>query len=149
IRGMRRLGLLLALGAMFIHPLMALPGLLLVVCLWLPVRAGVIGAIAGILATLAIAVAAVNLSAASQVLTVMDASWLAVVRERSQFLFLQLWSIHDWDINAQSFISLGLTAIAVVDERVRKLCAAAALVGAAGLAVAFIGGLIGPVAILV
>ena len=31
----------------------------------------------------------------------------------------------------------------------RKLCAAAALVGAAGLAVAFIGGLIGPVALLV
>jgi hypothetical protein len=149
IRGMKRLGLLLALGAMFIHPLMALPGLLLVVCLWLPVRAGVLGAIGGIFATLAIAVAAVNLSAASQVLTVLDAPWLAVVRERSQFLFLQLWSIHDWDINAQPFLSLGLTAIAVADQRVRKLCAASALVGATGLAVAFIGGLVGPVAILV
>jgi hypothetical protein len=148
IRGMKRLGLLLALGAMFIHPLMALPGMLVVACLWLPVRAGVIGAIGGIFATLAIAVAAVNLSAASQMLTVMDASWLAVVRERSQFLFLQLWSIRDWDINAQPFLSLGLTAIAVADEKTRKLCAAAAIVGATGLAVAFIGGLIGPVAIL-
>jgi hypothetical protein len=147
--GMKRLGLLLALGAMFIHPLMALPGLVLIVCIWLPVRVGVVGAIGGIFATLAIAVAAVNLSAASQVLTVMDAPWLGVVRERSQFLFLQLWSFHDWEINAQPFISLGLTAIAVTDDRIRKLCAAAALVGAAGLAVAFIGGLIGPVAILV
>ncbi len=82
-------------------------------------------------------------------MTVMDAPWLEVVRERSQFLFLQLWSIRDWDVNAQPFISLGFTAIAVPDERIRKLCAAAALVGAAGLAVAFIGGLIGPVAILV
>jgi len=79
----------------------------------------------------------------------MDAPWLDVVRERSQFLFLQLWSIHDWDINARPFISLGFTAIAVADDRIRKLCAAAALVGAAGLAVAFIGGRIGPVAILV
>ena len=149
IREMKRLGLLLSLGAMLIHPLMALPGLLLIVCLWLPVRAGVMGAIAGLFATLAIAVAAFSLPAASQVLTVMDAPWLAVVRERSQFLFLQLWSIHDWDINAQPFISLGLTALVMAEERVRRLSAAAALVGATGLAVALIGGLIGPVAILV
>jgi hypothetical protein len=149
VRGMKRLGLLLAFGALFVHPLMTLPGLLLVVCLWLPVRVGVIGAIGGIFATLVIAAVAINLPAASQVLTVMDAPWLEVVRERSQFLFLQLWSIHDWDVNAQPFIYLGFTAVAVVNERIRKLCAAAALVGTAGLAVAFIGGLIGPVAILV
>lgn len=148
-RGMKRLGLMLALGALIIHPLMALPGLLLLVCLWLPVRVGVIGAIGGVFATLTIAVAAVNLPAASPVLTIMDAPWLDVVRERSQFLFLQLWSIHDWEINALPFMSLAFTASAVTDDRVPKLCAAAALVGAAGLAVAFIGGLIGPVALLV
>jgi hypothetical protein len=148
VRGMKRLSLLLALGALLIHPLMALPGLLLVVCLWLPVRVNVFGAIGGVLVTLAGAVVAANLQAL-HVLTVMDTAWLAVVRERSQFLFLQLWSIHDWDINAQPFISLAFTAIAVTDDRIRKLCAAAALVGTAGLAVAFIGGLIGPVAILV
>ena len=149
VRGMKRLGLLLALGALFIHPLMALPGLFLVVCLWLPVRVGVIGAIGGILATLAVALVAVNLPTALHVFTVMDAPWLNVVRERSQFLFLQLWSIHDWDVNAQPFIYLGFTAIAVADERIRKLCLAGALVGATGLAVAFIGSLFGPVALLV
>ena len=149
LRGMKRLGILLAVGALFIHPLMALPGLLLVVCLWLPVRAGVIGAVGGLFATFAIVIVAIKLPAASSMLTIMDAPWLDVVRERSQFLFLQLWSIHDWDINAQPFISLGFTAAAVADERIRKLCAAAALVGLVGLAVALIGGLIGPVAILV
>jgi hypothetical protein len=148
-REMKRLGLLLALGALFIHPLMALPGLLLLVCLCLPVRMSVIGAIGGIFAALAIAIVATELPAGPQVLTVMDAPWLDVVRERSQFLFLQLWSIHDWDINARPFISLAFTAVAVADERMRNLCSAAALVGAVGLAVAFIGGLIGPVAILV
>jgi hypothetical protein len=147
--GMKRLGLLLALGAQFIHPLMALPGLLLVVCLWVPVRVSVIGAIGCAFATLAISVVAINLPTDSHILSVMDTPWLDVVRERSQFLFLQLWSIHDWGINARPFISLGFTAIAVVDDRIRKLCAAAMLVGATGLAVAFIGGLIGPVAILV
>jgi hypothetical protein len=149
VRGMQRLALLLALGALFIHPLVALPGLLLVVCLWVPVRVSVIGAIGCVFATLAIAVVAINLPTGSHLLSVMDTPWLDVVRERSQFIFLQLWSIHDWDINAQPFISLGFTAIAVTDERIRKLCVAGALVGAAGLAVAIIGGLIGPVAILV
>jgi hypothetical protein len=149
VRGMNRLALLLASGALFIHPLVALPGLLLVVCLWVPVRVSVIGSIGCIFATLAIAVVAINLPTGSHMLSVMDTPWLDVVRERSQFLFLQLWSIHDWDINAQPFISLGFTAIAVTDDRIRKLCLAGALVGAAGLAVAIIAGLIGPVAILV
>jgi hypothetical protein len=149
VRGMKRLSLVLALGALLVHPLMALPGLLLVVCLWLPVRVGVIGAIGGIMAALAIAIVSTNLPTTPHVLAVMDAPWLDVVRERSQFLFLQLWSIHDWDINAKPFISLGFTAVAMADERTGKLCGAAMLVGAAGLAVALIGGLIGPVAIFV
>jgi hypothetical protein len=148
-RGMRRFGLSLALTALLIHPLMALPGVLLLVCLWLPLRVGVIGAMAGVLATLAIAGVAAGLPAISRVLPVMDAPWLEIVRERSQFLFLQLWSMRDWDTNVQPFLCLGFTAIAMPDERIRKLCAAAALVGAAGLAVAFIGGAIGPVAIVV
>jgi hypothetical protein len=149
VRGKRWLGLLLALGALLIHPLIALPGVLFVVCLWLPLRISVVGMIGGLFTTLIIAVVAVELPAVSHVLTIMDASWLDVVRERSQFLFLDLWSIHDWDINAQPFVYLAFTAIAVTDERIRKLCAAAALVGIAGLAVALIGSLIGPVAILV
>jgi hypothetical protein len=149
VHGMKRLSALLAFGTLFIHPLMALPGLLLIVCLWLPVRVSTIGAVGCVFTTLAIALIVVDLPTAPHMLTVIDAPWLEVVRERSQFLFLQLWSIHDWDINALPFISLGFTAVAVADERIRKLCAAAALVGTAGLAVAFIGGLIGPVAILV
>jgi hypothetical protein len=149
VRGMKWFGLSLALGGLVIHPLIALPGLLLLVCLWLPSRVAVIGAIGSVLATLAISTVAVHLPAVSHVLPVMDAPWLDVVRERSQFLFLQLWSMRDWDTNAQPFVCLGFTAIAVPDERIRKLCTAAALVGAAGLAVAFIGDLIGPVAIMV
>jgi len=149
VRGMKRLGLLLAVGALFVHPLMALPGLLLLLCLWLPSRVTVIGAVGGVLTILAVAVVAANLPLASHVLTVMDAAWLEVVRERSQFLFLQLWSIHDWELNARPFICLAFTAIAVPDERIGKLCAAAALVGATGLAVAIIASLVGPVAILV
>ena len=149
VRGMKRLAWLVALAAIFVHPLMALPGLLLIVCLSLPVRVCVMGAIGGIFATLATAIVALNLPTASPALAVMDAPWLEVVRERSQFLFLQLWSIRDWGINVQPFLSLGFTAIALADEQIRKLCAAAALVGITGLAVALIGSLVGPVVILV
>jgi hypothetical protein len=148
-RRMKVLGLLLSLAALFIHPLMALPGLLTIVCLWLPLRMSVAGAIGGVLVTLALAVLAVKAPAFSHVLTVMDASWTDVVQERSQFLFLQLWSIRDWAVNARPFIYLAFTAFAVTDERIRKLSMVAALVGATGLTVAFIGGLIGPVALLV
>jgi hypothetical protein len=146
-RGVKRLGLLLTLAALFIHPLMALPGLLTIICLWLPLRMSTVGAIGGVLVTLAIAVLAVHAPAFSPALSVMDASWADVVQERSQFLFLQLWSIRDWAVNARPFIFLAFTAFAVTDERIRKLCMVAALVGGAGLAVAFIGGLIGPVAL--
>jgi hypothetical protein len=149
VRGKKLLGLSLAMGALFIHPLMALPGLLFIVCLWAPVSVGVIGALGGVLATLAVAILSAQTAPASHLLTVMDAPWLDVVRERSQFLFLQLWSIQDLDTNARPFIYVVFTAIAVKDERIRKLCLAAALVGAAGLLVALIGSLIGPIAILV
>jgi hypothetical protein len=148
-RGMKRLGMVLAVGTLFVHPLIALPGLLLLICLWLPSRVSVIGAIAGLLTVLVIAFAATMQPAATHLLTVMDASWLAVVRERSQFLFLPLWSFHDWGMNARPFLYLGFTAIVAPDEQIRKLCLAAALVGAAGVAVALIASLIGPVAILV
>jgi hypothetical protein len=149
VRGTQRLGLALAIAALFVHPLMALPGCLLLICLWLPLRVDVMGAIAGVLAALGMAVAAAALPAAAQAVTIMDPPWLKVVQERSQFLFLQLWSVHDWELNARPFIYLGFTAIVIQDMSVRKLCAAAALVGAAGLAVALIGGVIGPMAILV
>ncbi len=140
-RGRKRFGLLLALGAILIHPLMALPGLLLLVCLWLPVRAGVMGAIGGIFATLAIALVAGYLPAASPALTVMDAR--VVGRGAGTLAVSILATLVDarLAINAQPFIYLGLTAIAVADQRMRKLCATAAMVGAAGLAVAFIAGL--------
>jgi hypothetical protein len=149
VRGMRRFGLALAIAAMFVHPLMALPGFLLLICLWVPARVSVTGAIAGFLAVLGITVAATALPTVAQAVTLIDAPWLEVVQERSQFLFLQLWSVHDCEINARPFIYLGFAAIVFQDIQVRKLCAAAALVGAVGLAVALIGGIIGPVAILV
>jgi hypothetical protein len=147
--GRRILGFALAIAALFVHPLMALPGILLLICLSLPVRLSLIGAIVGVFAALGAALAAVSLPAAAQVLTVMDADWLDVVRERSQFLFLQLWSLRDWDISLRPLIYLTFIATAIKEAPIRRVCLAGLIVGGCGFAVALIGCLIGPIAVLV
>jgi hypothetical protein len=149
LRGRKHLAVTVAAVALFVHPLIALPGLLLLLCLSLPNQMIVVGAFGSILATLAVASVASNVSWTSGALPMMDAAWLGVVQERSQFLFLQLWSFRDWTLNARPFFCLALTALAVRDERIYKICIAAAIVGATGLAVATVASLIGPIALLV
>ena len=148
-RGWKRLSLSIATGALFIHPLMALPGLLLLICLSVPPKTALVGVGSGILATLGIALIAQLAPDAEHGLTVMDPAWLEVVQERSQFLFLNLWSVADWKLNIQPFVSLLITAIAVPDTRIRKLCAGATIVGLAGLAVACVGSCVTPIALII
>jgi hypothetical protein len=147
-RGWRWQALVIASIAMFIHPLMALPGVLLLVCLHLPTKLAVISTVGGVMAALVTALMAAHIPAARHFLTVMDPAWLEVVRERSQFLFLQYWTPTDWGLAARPVVCLGLSALVLPAERARKLCTAAILVGVSGLAVAFIAGSIGPVAVL-
>ena len=149
LHGRKGLGYLLAAAALIVHPLIALPGLFLLICMSSSLRLIVLAALAGLIATLGIVVLAIAPPAGTHGMAVMDAAWAEVVRERSQFLFLQLWSVGDWEVNTRPFLYLGFTAIAVPDRRIRALCAAAGLVGAAGLGVAWIGSVTGPVAILV
>lgn len=146
--GFRMQGLLIAVLALLVHPLMALPGVLLLMCLRTSARIGLLVAGAGILASLALALAALLMPSATPILTVMDARWLEVVHERSVYLFLQLWSVDDWKLNSKPFLALTMSALATNDPRIRQLCTAAMLVGAAGLVVALIASLLGPVALL-
>jgi hypothetical protein len=148
-KGMKRMGLLLATAALFVHPLMSLPGLLLLICLWLPRRMSIMAAIAGVLTVLGVALAARILPGVGRMLTVMDSPWLEVVHERSHFLFLQFWSMSDWELNARPFLCLTLTALSIDDERIRRLSIGALTVGAAGLAVAFIASVVAPIALLI
>jgi hypothetical protein len=146
--GWRRLALMIGALALFVHPLMAIPGVVLLICLWLPVRLASIFAVAGVLTILAFALIASTMPASSGLAVVMDPAWLEVVRERSQFLFLKYWTTTDCEIAARPFVCLTLTALVMPDLRIRKLCLSAMLVGASGMAVAAIAGAIGPIAIL-
>jgi hypothetical protein len=145
ICGHRLSGLLTACVAMLLHPLIALPGLLWLLCLWLPLRLSAVGAATGTLVV--VSIASIASWTPSMAHLVMDTAWLEVVRERSQFLFLQLWRAHDWSLNARPFLSLSLGVLAIEDVRVRKIGATAILIGVAGLTVALIASLVGPVAI--
>jgi hypothetical protein len=149
IRGLKVLGFVTATAALLVHPLIALPGLLLLICLSIPIRLSMMGAIACAMAALLISGAAMRSAWVSNLFPVMDLAWLNVAEERSQFLFLQLWSFRDWELNARPFFYLTFAAMVLEDARIRRLCVAAGIVGATGLAVSFIAGELGPVAILV
>ena len=146
--GRRKSALLAICVALAVHPLMAFPGLLLLLCLWLGLRIGVAGAVAGILAALALSLWAAHGTPPLPMLAAMDPAWLTVVRERSPFLFLQLWRPADWLLNARPFLCLILGAWVINEPRMRQLSLAALLVGATGLAVGGIASLIGPPVLL-
>ncbi len=146
--GRRNLGLLLAVAALAIHPIMALPGVLLLLGMRLPLRIGLAGLGLGVTTALGLSVEASLHPRSSGLLAVIDPAWLEVVKERSQFLFLQYWTADDWEVNSRPFACLAFYTL-VVDGRLRKLCIVAMMVGAGGLMVALIAGLVGPVALLV
>jgi hypothetical protein len=149
VYGWKNAGLALAAFALSIHALMALPMVLLLLSLRVSIRASLLGALAAIAAVLCMASAA---ALAPQwtpgLLRVMEPNWLDMVRERSQFVFLQLWRLTDWESNARPFVSLTLGMLVIRDGRIRTLCAAAMIVGAAGLVIAFVAGVVGPTAVL-
>jgi hypothetical protein len=145
--GLRVPSALLAFVAMLVHPLMALPGILLLLCLAVPIRVSLLGAALGTLSVLAIALLSANVSAVAQVLPTMDAPWLYVVHERSHFLFLQYWKLEDWNLNAKPFIGLSISAL-VMSAEARRLAFASIIVGITGLLVALVPSYVTPVALL-
>jgi hypothetical protein len=149
VHGRQNVGLALATFALAIHALMALPMVLLLLSLRVATRVSWLGGLAAIAAVLCMASAAAMAPQWTPgLLRVMEPNWLDMVRERSQFVFLQLWRLPDWESNVRPFVSLALGMLVIRDERVRTLCAAAMIVGAVGLAIAFVAGVVGPVAVL-
>jgi hypothetical protein len=148
LRGYLRIAFVVALAAFFLHPLMALPVILLLICLRLPPRVTVFAASVGVLGTLIAAIAVTEISPARRILTVMDTHWVDVVRERSQFLFLQLWRVKDWSLNVRPFVSLALSAIIFRSGNAHALAFGAIVVGAMGVAIGAIASTLGPVALL-
>jgi hypothetical protein len=136
VRGWRIAGLVVASVAVVVHPLVALPGLLLLLCLWFPMPVNLIGAACMVLGCVSAGLASTRIPLVQQMLPPMDSTWAYIVRERSQFLFLQLWTAKDWELNLRPFVCVALTMMALPEAAVRKLALGAMLVGAAGLLIA-------------
>jgi hypothetical protein len=149
VYGRRGLAIAVTAFALLVHALMALPMLLLLLTARAGVRARIWCALTLVLLILcAASVAAFMPRWAPGFLSVMDASWVEMVRERSQFVFLQLWRTEDWATNIRPLISLMLSLLVLRESRITAVLAGALIVGSAGLAIAFIASGIGPVAIL-
>jgi hypothetical protein len=135
-------------AALLVHPLVALPGLLLLLCFATPPLAGYLGTAIVLTVLLVIAMVA-RLFPTANILLIMDAPWLEIVRQRSEYLFLDLWSFDDWMRNIRPFLALTLAAIVINEPRIRRLSVAAMLIGLAGLVVALTASLVAPIAVLV
>ena len=133
---------------MLIHPVMTLPGLLLLLCLIVPTRVAVIGAAAALAGVVLTSWAAMHGFAPLASFKPMDPAWLEVVEERSDFLFLKNWYWVDWEVQLRPLLSLVVALVIIEDPKIRKLCGAAGLVGLSGLALAAIPDVIGPIPIL-
>lgn len=135
----RRVPALLAIGiAIVFHPLMALPAGVLAGVLAIRWTKGRVigGVVIGVLGALAIWLDPFVVGGSR----VFSDEWLAVVRDRSPFLFLSNWQPREW---LQIAISLGLMSAAVVDpglRRMRRLFVSIAVVAGLGLAASYILG---------
>ncbi len=62
-----------------------------------------------------------------------DDTWLALIRDRSPYLFLSFWRLDDWSRAAVTLVTLSVGAGALKRGRAHSLCVIALLVTAGGL----------------
>lgn len=126
LHGRIRLAAASVLGAFLLHPIIALPGVLFLAAhrwhrhwKWSPLL---------ILITLA----------AAEALPAMDTAWIELVRRRAPFVLVEQWQWQEW---AEAFTWVGiLLAAARGIPAARNAFFALALMGAAGIILAAIGG---------
>ena len=125
VYGRKTAALGLAALALCVHALMALPMVLLLVGLSAGVSVTIMAALVIVTSILIAAIGAVLAPHWTPTfLAIMDPGWLEMVRERSQFVFLQLWRLRDWELNIQPLLSLVLAMVVLkrhADPRVLRV----------------------------
>ena len=135
--GRTRLAWPALIAAGLFHPLMAM-GTAATAVLYSVRRVPVLVAIACAAGSVAVSLAWLGLAPFSGLFQSMDADWLAVTRVRSPFLFLDLWSLSDWN---SAVLVEALLAAAWLDStgRLRRFWFAAIVVTAGSLLVSWLG----------
>jgi len=132
------LALALVAAATLIHPIMASAGIAALLYLYFaiphPRRALALVAIA----TLSLLIVAYALPAG--VGGRFDGAWLALVKDRSPYLFHAQWTLGDWSRAGITLATLIVGALTLPSGRMRSLCQTALVTTAAGLGLTMIAG---------
>ncbi len=120
--------------ALLVHPLMAFPVALLMAVHLLPLNRPRSRVLLGIAV---VAGATFGSFLIGQPDPYIQGDWLEALRQRSVFLFTDLWGVPEWETQVMILATLGLGALALPDgSTARRLTASALLVAVAGLALA-------------
>jgi hypothetical protein len=130
--------LALLAAAMLIHPLMAAPGLVLIMMLGAYQRRPAASTMP-IVAALVLVASLLGAVALRGDAAIMPSDWLAMIRTRSSFLFLDRWQPADWVALVVTVATL-IAAAMRIDGPVRTFAKACCWTGLAGLVLAFIAG---------
>jgi hypothetical protein len=128
---------LLCLVALLVHPIMALPGLAMII-IWRwdlhPTRGWLMVAAAALLVLL------LGAFAASRTGLRMDPFWFSLVTSNSRYLLLAHWNAFAWTNNLTPLATLLIGCLSLPAGAARRLIAGALLVGIAGLVASAVGG---------
>jgi len=141
------LALLVAALALLTHPLMAMPGLLVLLLYRFPFLLGPRYLLLGCVAFAAII--AVAKFFPHPPIVMMDSEWLAMVRARSFFMFADEWRAVDWDLSLLAFLTILFAIASTGSLTIRRLGLSSIAVGVTGLALTTISSFAAPVALLI
>lgn len=132
----RALALALATVAALIHPIMAAAGIAALLCLnvAIPRPRLTIALVATAMLVLVTAAFAMPIGMWGR----FDSTWLALVKDRSPYLFLSYWQLDDWGRVTVTLATLTVGLGALPSTRGRALCLAALLTTAGGLLLTFL-----------
>ena len=125
---------MLGLGVL-LHPLMALPAILVAASLALPMTTSTRW---GLLLACLVALPVIGSFALTVPQPFLDGEWLSMTRSRSRFLFAGDWDPRDREVFAATLLTLAIAARVLPQAAMKRVALGALCVGTAGLALAII-----------
>jgi hypothetical protein len=132
----KALAVSLGIAGVLVHPIMAMAGACALVLLYLGKSKPLFTGGAAIVGFIALATAAFVMPAGEW--GRFDAHWLALVENRSPYLFIAHWQIDDWSRAAVTLATLGVGFRVLPNDRARTLSLIALTTVLTGLALTFV-----------
>jgi hypothetical protein len=136
LRQRKAFAISLVIAAVFIHPIMAMAGASALVYLYLGKPKPLFTGAVALVGLIALAMAAYLMPQGQW--GRFDAHWLALVENRSPYLFIAHWQLDDWSRAAVTLATLGVGFRVLPNDRARTLSLIALTTVLTGLALTFI-----------